>query len=178
MIRHLSKNDFIEMPWKNGQGTTLELFRLSSGNSNSFWFRISMAAVNSDGPFSIFPQIDRSLFLVSGNGLILENSGKEARLTEKWKAFQFAGEDQIHCRLINGPCQDFNIMVDRRFGKVETTVFTTSDYEFKCLSDFTFIYNVHSHLVIVLEKGDLYHFSSNRDSLLVICYLNQFVSTR
>ena len=171
MVRHLNKNDFIEMPWKNGKGKTLELFRLASENPNSFLFRISMATVSTDGPFSIFPFIDRTLFLVSGQGLILENQGQEIHVTEPWQAFHFAGEETITCRLIHGACQDFNIMVDRRYGKVETSTLSAMDQQFICEADFKFIYDAKSETLIVLEKGDHYSFSSETNSFLVISNL-------
>jgi len=171
-MKHLSKTDFVDMPWKNGGGTTREIYRVPSADQASFLFRISMADVKTDGPFSIFPYIDRTLFLVSGDGMILKNSEKENRLIEKWKPFHFSGEDKIDCQLINGPCQDFNIMVDRRYGKVESAAITAAEHTFNCTSNFLFIYDTRSETLSVLEKDDTFQYSSTTEKLLVVVNLN------
>lgn len=173
MIRHLNKNYFIEMPWKNGKGKTLELFRFPQENSKAFLFRLSIAGVNEDGPFSIFPSIDRTLFLVSGHGMILESTNQKIHLNQKWQAFHFAGEDAINCRLINGPCQDFNVMVDRNFAKAQSSTILTTNHRFNCASDMTFIYDTQKETLTILEKEDKFHFISETQTLLVICNVNR-----
>ena len=52
------------MPWKNGGGVTSELAR--SPQADEFDWRLSVAEVATDGPFSQFPGIDRLLVLLSG----------------------------------------------------------------------------------------------------------------
>ncbi len=44
------------MPWKNGGGETAEIAVFPpSADLSEFGWRISMATVSSDGPFSAFP---------------------------------------------------------------------------------------------------------------------------
>lgn len=159
------------MPWKNGGGKTLEIFCLPTLDRKSFLFRISMADVEMDSPFSNFPNIDRTLFLVSGEGLILKNSKKEIPLIEKWKPIHFSGEDKIDCHLVNGPCKDFNIMVDRNYGRVQSSVLFVTEHTFSCDSDLFFIYDYQSETLTVLEKNDSYRVSSNKEKTLVIIRL-------
>lgn len=160
------------MPWKNGKGKTLELFRIQTEDPSSFSFRVSMAEVNSNGPFSIFPNINRILFLASGHGVILQNRHYKIQLTELWKPFYFSGEDEIDCNLINGPCVDFNVMVDRRFGRVDCSTLFVSEYEFKCDSNFLLVYDSQLEKLTVLQTNDLYHFSAATKSTLVVVSLN------
>ena len=60
------------MPWKNGGGVTTEIavFPANAGLEDFEW-RLSMATVASDGPFSLFAGIDRTLAVLEGEGLVL-----------------------------------------------------------------------------------------------------------
>ena len=45
------------MPWKNGGGTTREVLKSpASATIDTFNWRISLAAVATSGPFSLFPE--------------------------------------------------------------------------------------------------------------------------
>ncbi|HLE10369.1 MAG TPA: HutD family protein [Bacteriovoracaceae bacterium] len=122
MARKIEATSFKEMAWKNGGGKTRELFAIPHPEKmGAFLFRLSAAQVESDGPFSFFPDIDRALLLLGGDGFILKLTGdnrREIRLDEKLSPIYFAGEEKIECKLINGICQDFNVMIDRNYGKV------------------------------------------------------------
>ena len=62
MAKLLRNSDHRRMPWKNGGGETVEVIVHPEGASLSdFGWRVSMATVASDGPFSVFPGIDRTL---------------------------------------------------------------------------------------------------------------------
>ncbi len=50
---HLTAADYTRQPWKNGRGTTTELWR--QDRDGALWVRLSRAAVVEDGPFSLFP---------------------------------------------------------------------------------------------------------------------------
>jgi len=109
------QKDFNTMPWRNGLGQTTELAR-ADGVDGFFW-RISRAAVAQDGPFSNFPNIDRVLFLLSGDGLIFDfGGGNICRLESRFAHHAFPGDIPVHCRLVGGACEDLNIMTDRRWG--------------------------------------------------------------
>ncbi|MFN9927385.1 MAG: HutD family protein, partial [Phenylobacterium sp.] len=54
--------DRLAVPWKNGGGITRELAVWPPGASfDDFVWRVSMAEVHQDGPFSSFPGVDRIL---------------------------------------------------------------------------------------------------------------------
>jgi environmental stress-induced protein Ves len=106
-----STDDYVAMPWRNGLGTTTELAREDC--ESGFLWRLSRADVTADGPFSNFPGIDRFLFLLSGAGLKLAFADRETILNTPYASAKFPGDEPVVCTLLNGPCQDFNIMVNR-----------------------------------------------------------------
>jgi len=108
------------MPWRNGLGTTTELAR--EDTESGFLWRLSRADVTTDGPFSNFPGIDRILLLLSGAGLKLAFSNRALTLNEPYASAEFAGDEPVICTLIDGPCQDFNIMVNRARAAAKVTI--------------------------------------------------------
>ncbi len=109
------------MPWRNGGGVTIELFVLPAGAGiDSFTLRLSRASITSDGPFSRFPDVDRSLAIVRGAGvdLLVEGHAAKVRLDATSAPFAFAGELAIDATLVSGPVEDFNVMTRRQaFGQ-------------------------------------------------------------
>ena len=97
--------------WKNDGGWTTEIAR--SGEDDFRW-RISIAEIESDGPFSSFPGIERDLLLLEGNGIELDiDDAPPRRLVQRFERVQFAGEAKVDCRLVAGPTRDFNVMTRR-----------------------------------------------------------------
>ena len=71
-MRILRASGHKRMPWKNGKGETIEIAVFPEGASvDTFDWRISMAPVASNGPFSVFPGIDRTLSILTGDGMML-----------------------------------------------------------------------------------------------------------
>lgn len=103
------------MPWKNGGGVTHELAVFPEGTGlEDFGWRLSMAEVGSDGPFSAFTGIDRTLALVDGAGIGLDfGSEGETVLSTPGTFTCFDGGAPVTGRLIDGPVLDFNVMTRR-----------------------------------------------------------------
>ena len=165
-------DNFKVVPWKNGGGVTTELYRLDSSISNdSFLFRLSLAEVKQDGPFSLFPGIDRILVLLDGQGFILKNPKSEICLNQKLSPINFSGEEKIDCYLINEPCRDFNIMVKRDWGKATVAVETISANENKIIKNLCgqkFIYAVEKNLLYVLWQNEAVTIEATKDTTLLI----------
>lgn len=101
-------------PWKNGAGVTREI---ASGGASSaaFDWRISVAEVEHDSPFSTFPGIDRCIVLLRGEGMQLRsNDGAiDHALAEAHAPFRFSGDVALNATLIDGASSDFNLMTRR-----------------------------------------------------------------
>jgi environmental stress-induced protein Ves len=117
----------VAAPWKNGGGVTREVavFPERAG-MNDFVWRVSIADVAQAGPFSRFDGIDRTLVLLSGAGMVLDETGARAvkshPLTRALDIARFDGEAQIDARLIDGATGDFNLMVRRDAAQGELDV--------------------------------------------------------
>lgn len=109
--------DHKAMPWPNGAGITYEVTR--SPESGDFDWRISLADIDNDGPFSVMPGIDRVVVLMEGGHMVLTEDGTPHSVAEL-EVFAFAGERSFDCTLPEGPARDLNIMTRR--GRVEADV--------------------------------------------------------
>ncbi|MBN8633114.1 MAG: HutD family protein [Rhodobacterales bacterium] len=110
LVRHA---DLVPQPWKNGGGSTREVCAFPPGATlDNFDWRLSMATVAEDGPFSAFPGIDRVLMVLAGGGLHLNLPEGDHRLMPG-QMLSFAGETPVHASLPAGPIQDLNLMVRR-----------------------------------------------------------------
>jgi uncharacterized protein len=107
----LRSADYVTVPWKNGGGTTQDVAR-HPALSEDFAWRISIAAVASDGPFSAFPGVDRILTLIEPAGVALTVDGVEHEL-RYLKPFAFAGDVASSARLLAGATRDLNLMTSR-----------------------------------------------------------------
>lgn len=102
--------------WRNGGGATRTVAIDPPGADlgTGFRWRISIADVAQDGPFSRFPGVDRSLWLLAGNGMELRSGAAAAVvLQERFQRLDFPGETPIEARLLDGPTQDLNVMTAR-----------------------------------------------------------------
>ncbi|MGQ3214066.1 MAG: HutD/Ves family protein [Shinella sp.] len=115
MARLLRNSDHRRMPWKNGGGETVEVIVTPEDASLSeFGWRVSMATVASDGPFSVFPGIDRTLAVLSGDGMALSIEGLgDKLLTPVCAPLGFPADAPTTARLTGGPITDLNVMTRR-----------------------------------------------------------------
>jgi environmental stress-induced protein Ves len=114
-MRILRAADHRVMPWKNGGGVTTEIAVFPEGAGlDALEWRISMATVAGDGPFSLFPGIDRTLAVLEGEGIMLSVDGwPDATLTRTSPLFAFPADRTALARLLSGPVTDFNVMTRR-----------------------------------------------------------------
>lgn len=114
-MRILRASDYRVMPWKNGGGETTEIAVSPDGAGLAdFDWRVSMAKVAGDGPFSVFPGIDRTLAILEGAGIVLDVEGAEPKpLTLETAPHAFPADAPTSATLINGAVLDFNVMSRR-----------------------------------------------------------------
>ncbi|MBU0724557.1 MAG: HutD family protein [Alphaproteobacteria bacterium] len=104
--------DHRHMPWKNGRGTTTEIAAFPPGAGlDEFEWRLSLARMDSDAPFSAFPGIVRTLAIFDGEGLRLEIAGGEPVILRPSSApCRFAADQAAIGHLLDGPVSNLNIM--------------------------------------------------------------------
>lgn len=118
----LSCADYQQMAWKNGAGSTLEVAAAPVGSGlPDFYWRVSIADVEAEGPFSLFPGVDRVLTLVDGPSMVLAVDSTDYRLTPA-TPFAFPGESTVSCRLPAGPIRGINVMTRRGRAAASVTV--------------------------------------------------------
>lgn len=107
--RVIAANEYRRERWKNGTGWTREIVRVPD---HADWdWRLSIAEIEQDGPFSVFEGIERELVLIHGNGLRLRLDGDEVHeLHPPHGRLRFAGERIAHGELQDGITHDFNLM--------------------------------------------------------------------
>lgn len=108
----LRARDYARMRWKNGAGWTSEIVRQPAGDD---WdWRLSIAEIEDDAPFSAFAGVERELVLLSGNGVRLRfDDGAVHELLPPHDKLRFAGERLLVGELVDGPTRDFNLMWKR-----------------------------------------------------------------
>ena len=97
-------------PWRNGGGVTREL-AVWPPDGDSWTWRMAVAEVEHDGPFSRFPGIERWFAVLSGCGVQLSIGSQAHELTCASAPLRFDGGVATDCCLLAGATQDFNLMV-------------------------------------------------------------------
>ena len=123
-IAIIEPSQFTSMPWRNGLGSTTELIRRDLTGGDGFAWRLSMASVVEDGPFSNFTGYDRTLVLLKGAGMTLSYDNSDVHsdtLDKPLQMAQFDGGCATHARLHCGAIEDFNIMTRSSVCCVQTT---------------------------------------------------------
>ncbi len=76
-------------------------------------WRLSLADVQCDGPFSVFPDTERLLTVVSGKGMDLH--GPDTTFAARPLApLRFPGDIPVDGICLDGPVQNFNLIFDPR----------------------------------------------------------------
>ncbi|MEO7102145.1 MAG: HutD family protein [Gemmatimonadaceae bacterium] len=114
-MRVLRADEYRRMPWRNGGGETAEVAIGPAGATvENFDWRVSMAHIEADGPFSIFAGTDRTLMILRGNGIKLSIAeGAPLDLTRESQPFAFSGDVSAHATLPGGAVTDLNVMTKR-----------------------------------------------------------------
>ncbi len=101
------------VPWDNGLGVTADVFCWPAGSTDWTW-RLSIADVSDDLPFSFMPGVDRHIVVAQGKGMALTiDGGPEHRMDCGTLPLFFAGESATSCRLLDGPIAALNLMLRR-----------------------------------------------------------------
>jgi uncharacterized protein len=111
-MRIIRFNDLQQTPWKNGGGITREI-AIARVSDVLIW-RLSIADVSSDGPFSRFDGLTRILTVIEGRGM--ELISPHATLQADYAVpVSFDGALEIQTRLKDGPLRDLNLIYNSSF---------------------------------------------------------------
>ena len=161
----LTKEQYLRMPWKNGKGKTLELFRKE--DKSGVAFRISQARVIEPGIFSDFSGFDRNLVLIKGKGIRLthknDNEVTNNELTNLLDIATFNGGDLTSSELIDGGIEDLNIMVRSKLFRALVQAIYSPSEELNHEGIFSCFYAneacemlvVNSHQKLIMPLGSL-----------------------
>ena len=104
---------YVDLPvsgWQNGGGETREIISAPDPSGPRFLWRLSIADIRGDGPFSVFPRVHRvAILLDEGAVLGLTMHGSETML-EPYVPFAFSGEVVTSARVPGGPVRLLNVM--------------------------------------------------------------------
>jgi hypothetical protein len=114
VIERFDLRELPAQPWKNGAGLTREIAR-GGADPVEFDWRLSVAEVDRDAPFSAFPGVDRCIVLLHGGGMRLASTdgSVDHRLVEPLAPFHFSGDLTLAATLAGGASADFNVMTRR-----------------------------------------------------------------
>lgn len=112
------------MPWKNGGGVTHEIAKRE--RDGKILWRLSLAEVASDGPFSAFPGLSRILTVIEGAGIKL-HSAEGVLEVRPLSPARFAGDTPVQGVLVDGPIHDFNVIYDGSVFAAEVEVLSSAN---------------------------------------------------
>jgi environmental stress-induced protein Ves len=124
-LQRFHRRQLPRQPWKNGAGKTREIVCQPAGASiDDFDWRVSIADLRADGPFSCFASVERTMVLLDGSGVHLGShcGAVDHTLDQALQPFVFDGGLRIQARLLGGPSEDLNIMT--RHGRCRARVDT------------------------------------------------------
>ncbi len=119
-MTHLTPANYTRQQWKNGRGVTTELWRVERGGR--LLARLSRAAVVEDGPFSVFPGIERNLTVLTGPGFRLTGGGLDFRC-DPLVPVAFPGDVPLEATETKGQqSDDFNVMTAQELPKPQVII--------------------------------------------------------
>jgi hypothetical protein len=151
------------VPWKNGGGSTTEIaIGPPDSGFEDFDWRVSLATIEKDGAFSLFPGVDRTLALVEGHGMTLDIDGEQTLVNETDPVVAFDGSSTVTAKLSRGGSTDFNAMTrsDRcyhTFGRRRLS----GDSTFVARADVT---------VLFLAEGDALELRNEKERMGLVRY--------
>jgi environmental stress-induced protein Ves len=107
-IELLGPKQFKSQPWKNGGGSTLELYKYPQ--HENYDIRLSIATVSSSGPFSKFPGYLRAIIQLEGEPMkLLHPEMNQVKTLVLHSPYFFDGEALTDC-VVTETARDFNVI--------------------------------------------------------------------
>jgi len=167
-VRIIRASDGKITPWKNGGGSTTEIAISPAGASlETFDWRVSTARVASDGPFSDFPGIDRTLTVVKGDGLVLTiGASAPVTLSSGADPVSFPGDTPTSACLTAGEIVDVNVMTRRgRFDHRLLRIDKPTSCDFGD-DDIAIVLSLDGMTTVTIERDDI---TLDRGDAVLVC---------
>lgn len=123
-MRLIKSLEYDLMPWKNGLGKTREIVSQLVG-SDLVW-RLSLAVVEGDGPFSSFDGFERILTVVRGEGMLLQGSEQEYEASP-FLPVSFPGGEKVFGVCRSTPIENFNLIFNPDLVEAEVHILGASE---------------------------------------------------
>jgi environmental stress-induced protein Ves len=147
-FRVIRYSDYVQMPWKNGKGSTLEIDLAQ----DKTW-RLSAATVLQPCWFSDYSGFNRLLTVWTGDGLLLNDF-----LLKKYETYSFVGEDSIYCKNLSAQVTDLGFIFNRdRFRAQMVAESFTNDLEITVTEGIHFIFCLEGQFAFnddIVQQGD------------------------
>lgn len=101
-------SELLPVAWQNGGGVTREVVSQKEDGKSPGW-RVSMAELDREGPFSIIAGVRRHFTVIGEHPVTLVLPDQRAVLAPL-ESFIFEGEAAVNCLLPEGPSRALNIM--------------------------------------------------------------------
>jgi environmental stress-induced protein Ves len=98
-------SDYREVPWKNGGGLSYEIA------ADALW-RVAIAVIERDGPFSDWRGYDRTIVAIDGDPVELRIDD-ETIVLERYEPVEFDGASPAVAHLRGSAARDLNVMTAR-----------------------------------------------------------------
>ena len=120
-VRCIEPSQYQRATWKNGLGFTDQIAIHPPGadlRRGDFLWRISSARIERSSPFSAFPEHDRILVVLEGEGVRLSHDFGEGGESDRvdlpaLEPYEFPGDIATHCELMGGPIRDLSIFINK-----------------------------------------------------------------
>jgi uncharacterized protein len=155
-LKIIRKSSFAALPWKNGGGITHEAIRVPAGGDSFLW-RMSVAHIDSSGPFSDFAGYRRNMVLLRGRGLTLkfgDGDGNARALRKIGDFVEFDGAVPTYCELFDGPCVDLNFMVSKALQADASILRLDTSVTLPATLGRTLIFSVEVPLLLDIDAGE------------------------
>jgi environmental stress-induced protein Ves len=106
----LKASSYREGRWRNGLGVSWEI---AGDGGDDFTWRMALARLDADVPFSAYPGIDRVFTIIEGEGVDLDVDGLATIAARYLRPVHFPGDRATTSHLVAGPSRALNLFVKR-----------------------------------------------------------------
>ncbi|MGC1428819.1 MAG: HutD family protein [Albidovulum sp.] len=129
ILTPLPATGFASKPWKNGLGTTHDVFLFPKGaDHDTFDLRCALSPIDQKNLFSAFPGVERVITLVDGAGLELQFQAHLVRLS-RYQPYRFDSGLAPEGQPVGGPATVINVMARKGIWDIRScTVMSECDH--------------------------------------------------